>query len=117
MKPVEKKLLQTYRILDDDDKKALIRFAEFLSQKEQERAETIEEPKYIEPKEGETVVGALKRLSSSYFMLDKAVMLNETSTIMAQHIMQGKDKKEVVEELEVLFKTHYAKIKNKNPND
>lgn len=112
MKSDEKKLLQTFRHLDDEDKNTLVRFAEFLSQKEQAKPKLIEEPKFIEPKEGETVVGALKRLSASYFMLDKAVMLNETSTIMAQHIMQGKEKAEVIEELEVLFKSHYEKIRS-----
>jgi hypothetical protein len=110
----EKQLLKHFRDLNDENKNALMRFAEFLSQQVDTQAVLIEEPAVIEPKAGETVVGALKRLSASYFMLDKATMLNETSSIMAQHIMQGREKAEVIEELEVLFKTTYEKLKRDN---
>lgn len=114
MNKQEKQLLKHYRALSEDNKNALLRFAEFLSQQTEKPPAPLEEPKPIEAVEGETVVGALKRLSASYFMLNKSAMLNETSAIMAQHIMQGRDKAEVIEELEILFKTHYEKLKREN---
>jgi hypothetical protein len=43
-------------------------------------------------------------------MLDKAKMLNETSALMAQHIMQGRDAEEVIDELEQVFATHYERL-------
>lgn len=110
----EKHLLKHYRDLNDENKNALMRFAEFLCQQAEVQPVVVEEPAFIEAKAGETVVGALKRLSASYFMLDKATMLNETSSIMAQHIMQGREKEEVIEELEELFKTTYEKLKRDN---
>lgn len=119
MKVDEKKLLQYYRNLVDDNKATLLKFAEFL--KQNQGADTITEfpePQFLMPAENETVVGALKRLSASYPMLDKAKMLNETSTLMTQHVMQGRDKQEVISELEVLFEMHYTVLKKKaTPND
>jgi hypothetical protein len=55
------------------------------------------------------VVKAIKRLSESYFMLDKDHMINETSALMAQHIMQGRAAAEVIDELEAVFSRHYQK--------
>ena len=109
MNKQEKQLLTLFRKLGEDQQTSLMHFAEFLQVKAAEIPKNVEQPKFIEPKPGETVVGALKRLSASYFMLDKATMLNETSSIMAQHIMQGREKAEVIEELETLFKTYYER--------
>ena len=40
-------------------------------------------------------------------MLDKSLLLNETSALMTQHVMQGKDAVEVIDELELLFRRVY----------
>ena len=114
MNKQEKELLQHFRQLDVDNQNTLMRFAEFLAQSNEDEPQEIAEPEYIEALEGESVVGALKRLSASYFMLDKSKILNETSALMAQHIIQGRDRQEVIGELEVVFKTHYEKIKSNN---
>jgi hypothetical protein len=47
-------------------------------------------------------------------MLDARKLLNETSAIMTQHVMKGRDKIEVIEELEILFRTHYEKLTGNN---
>ena len=114
MKPEEKKLLQNYRKLSDSDKAALIRFAEFLTQSGHSEEKVFQPPIVIAAKENESVVGAIKRLSASYPMLDKAKMLNETSTLMTQHVMHGRDRDTVIQELEVVFKTQYELIKKDN---
>ncbi len=114
----EKKLLQSYRILSDEDKSALLKFATFLAQNElladTAQYSQLKEPKYIEAKESESVVGALKRLSESYFMLEKATLLDEASNLMSQHVMQGRAKKDVILELEQLFQTRYEKRKKES---
>lgn len=117
MKSLEKKLLNIYRSLDDENQNVLLRFAEFLEHGEEKNIKSIEPPKKIEPKEGETVVGALKRLSASYSMLDKAVLLNDTSSLMAQHVIQGRAKEEVIDELENLFKTRYEELIRDNNSE
>ncbi len=110
MKGPEKKLLQIFRGLPASEQATVMRFAQFLAQESQATPKPLELPRVIPRAEDETVVGALKRLSASYPMLDKAIMLNETSSLMAQHVMQGRDKNEVIEELEILFKTQYTKL-------
>ena len=120
MKNIEKKLLRLYRDMSDDDQHALFRYAEFLFEKQEVNLddEVLAEPLSIEPKENETVVGALKRLSASYPMLDKAKMLDQTSTLMSDHLMRGKAKEVVIQEFETLFAEQYQLIKReKKSND
>jgi hypothetical protein len=40
-------------------------------------------------------------------MLDKAVMLNETSHLMTEHVLQGRDRVSVIDQLEQIFWQHY----------
>ena len=54
------------------------------------------------------VRSAIKRLSRSYYMLDRSRMLDETSGLMAAHVLNGRSAKEVIDELEVMFARHYA---------
>ncbi len=111
MKPVEKKLLNHYRKLNDTDKQMLEKFAAFLCDNAEANEEPVAEAVLIAAKPDESVVGALKRLSASYPMLDKPVMLNQTSSLMTQHIMQGREKAEVITELESVFAEQYRILK------
>jgi len=118
MTPEEKKLLDFYRNMRKDDQHALLRYSEFLSAQQVQTAVELAEPSIIEPKEDETVVGALKRLSAAYPMLDKAKMLDKTSTLMSDHVLRGRDKKEVIKELEALFLERYQLLtRETQPND
>jgi hypothetical protein len=109
MNPERKRLLRLFSGLEAGDRATLLAFAEFLSarapsaQPESLRVRPIPRP------ETETVVAAIKRLSASYPMLDKATLLNETSLLMSQHVTQGRDAVEVIEDLEVLFRRHYER--------
>lgn len=107
----EKGLLECFRKLPEAEAQTLLDFAEFLRARmgEAPLAE-VPEPIPMARPEGESVVGALKRLSASYHMLDKGKMLNETSMLMAQHVMQGRDAGEVIEELELVFERHYRTL-------
>jgi hypothetical protein len=104
----EQKLRKLYRSLSEDDRKSLMDYAEFLLQRSSPEAEgELPEPAIIPRPESESVVKAVKRLSETYFMLDKDHMLQETSSLMAQHIMQGREAADVIDELEEVFARHY----------
>ena len=111
MTPREKKLLQLFGQLSEADQGALISYADFLCSRVDIVNTSIAEPVYIEAKAGETVIGAIKRLSSIYSMLDRAKMLNETSVLVSQHVLQGRAKEEVIQELEAIFQSHYQRLK------
>lgn len=113
MKPKQKKLRELFERLSETDQEALMAFAEFLSARQESRKpekQEYEKPLHIEPKENESVVGALKRLSACYPMLNKAKLLADTSPFVSQHMMDGRDKKEVIAELELVFQKHYQKL-------
>jgi len=117
MKVVEKKLLHLYREMTDDDQHALIRYAEFLSEAKVEKSVELVTPTLIPAAENESVVGALKRLSASYPMIDKAKMLDQTSSLMSDHLLRGKAKKEVIKEFDVLFEQEYKKLERENKSN
>lgn len=64
----------------------------------------------------ESVVGAIRRLSKSYYMLERQDMLNETASLMAAHVMQGRSAADVVDELEVVFRSHYERYLQDHPS-
>ena len=70
----------------------------------------IPSPEPIERPASETVVGALKRLSRTYPMLDKSRMLSATSDLVAQHILQGTAASEAIDALEQVFREHYRQL-------
>ncbi|HID82844.1 MAG TPA: Crp/Fnr family transcriptional regulator [Chromatiales bacterium] len=111
----EKKLLQQFRKLNEQQQKTLQEFAEFLASREEDSEEAppeISEPVVIPRPKEESVVKAIKRLTATYPMLEKQKVLNQTSSLMAQHIMQGRAAVDVIDELEIIFKTHYEKLKS-----
>jgi hypothetical protein len=108
MNPQEKRLIGLLRQLQDSDRATLLTFAEFLVTRTAENPP--ETPPRLNPLPrpvNETVIGAIKRLSATYPMLDKAKMLNDTSRLMSKHIMEGKSATEVIDELEMVFERHY----------
>lgn len=107
MNKKEKQLLAQFRSLSDADANTLLDFAEFLAAR-QPAPEIPQTVNKIERPAEEKVVAAIKRLTTSYPMLDKAQILNETSALMAQHMLQGKPAKEVIDELEAVFERHYV---------
>ncbi len=108
MKQQEKQLLNHFHKLGKEDAQAVLSFAEFLVARSlpAEPKEPLVVKKIERPTE-ESVIAAIKRLSASYPMLDKDKMLTETSSLMAQHIMQGRAANEVIDELEQIFERHF----------
>ena len=103
--------------LSDADRAAVRSFAEFLLHQARAAPATrvapavVPEPEPIPRPDNEKVVAAVKRLSKTYFMLDKTKMLGVTSELVIQHIVQGRDAVEVIDELERVFETHYRELK------
>jgi hypothetical protein len=110
MKATEKKLLKLFAGLPEGERATLLAFAEFLHARSESVPPAVPRPNEIPRPAEESVVGALKRLSATYPMLEKAKMLNETSVLMAQHVMQGREAGEVIEELELVFRRHYERL-------
>jgi len=120
---VEKRLAEIVQRLPAAQAQALLEFAEFLlmrhgavavEDKEGAPAPEIPSPLDIPRPAAETVVKAVKRLRATYPMLDARKLLNETSALMTQHVMQGREKIEVIEELEILFRLHYERLTGGN---
>lgn len=101
--------------LPEDQQLTLIRFAEFLlSQMPAAEPQPLPEPEPIPRPAQESVVKAMRRLSATYFMLERSKLLNEASSLMAQHVMQGRPATEVIDDLEALFAAHYQRLRE-NP--
>ncbi len=96
----------------------LLEFAEFLSQRHAESVGEIPEPvDILEPvdiprPEEESVPKAIKRLAETYPMLNRRTLLDETGTYMTQHVMERRPAKEVIDDLEVMFRGHYENIRD-----
>ena len=119
----EQQLTEYFQQLAAGDQATLLAFAAFLASRggpshnatvKPPEPVTIPEPEIIERPDEESIVGALKRLSKSYPMLDKAEMLNATSDLVATNIMQGSDPAGVINELEEIFSSHYAQLVSAN---
>jgi hypothetical protein len=104
-------MVEIFRQLGEQDRHTLLQFGEFLAREGEcpaaaERAPL--EPERLPRPKGESVVHAIKRLSRSYYMLDRSRMLTETSALMAAHVLNGRPAEEVIVELEALFARYYA---------
>lgn len=102
-----KRLQKIFEDLPEEERDTLLAFAEFLTSRTPPKPVVPEVPVPHDRPKTESVVKAVRRLSATYPMLDKAQMLNQTSALMAQHVMQGRGAVEVIDELEMLFETHY----------
>ena len=106
----ERRLLKHLRALGPSERETLLAFADFLvTRAEQSPREpaVAREPRPAPRPEQESVVGAIKRLSQSYDMLERDALLHETSALMSAHVLQGRPAGEVIDELEALFDRHY----------
>lgn len=107
-----KQLMSLFDGLDKASQQSLLDFAEFLQAKSSSSSESPAQvgkqiPNLIQAQEGESVIAAVKRLSASYPMLDKSRLLNDTSVLVTEHTLSGRERDEVIAELELVFKRHY----------
>jgi len=104
------RLTAIYDSLPEAEKKTLLDFAEFLAARCERDRPVSTEPTAIPRPEDESVVAALKRLRETYHMLDHSKMLHEASSLMAQHMMQGRPAGEVIDDLEQMFRRDFDKF-------
>lgn len=122
----EKRLLETFRALNEQDRQSLSAFAAFLADRAASASGTDinapggaapadsapltaapVEPVFEPGPSNESVVAAIRRLSKIYSMLDKSTMLTETSELMTAHVMRGRAADAVIADLEALFEQRY----------
>jgi len=106
-------LVKLFDGLNEQRKKSLLDYARYLehvssSDEPEQKAEKLQPLENSRP-DKENVVNAIKRLRASYFMLNTDDLLNETSSLMAQFMIQGREADDVIDELEQVFDSHYKK--------
>jgi hypothetical protein len=111
VKREEKKLLGLFERLGVEQQETLMAFAEFLAGRAPETGSAAGEPASIPRPANETVTMAIRRLVTTYPMLDRRKLLGEASVYMAQHALQGRNAAEVIDELEQVFARHYQRQK------
>ena len=115
MNKSEKRLLNLYRDLPKAARSNLLDFAAFLAERYPPQTQVAKEPLEIPRPTEESVIAAVKRLSATYPMLNKDTMLHETSALVAQHLIQGRDAMGVIDELEDKFRQRYQSMQNEEP--
>ncbi len=88
---------------------AVVDYANFLVQQYNIRpqVEAGLKPEDIARPEQESVVAAVKRLKKTFYMLDTDLLLDETSSLMGQHILRGREASVVINELQSIFQAKY----------
>jgi hypothetical protein len=104
MKSEERKLLQIFDQLASGQQEKLLEFAEFLAVGDDggDDAATATPQRLPRPAD-ETVTMAIRRLVRTYPMLDRRRLMAETSQYLAEHALQGRAAREVIDELEIVF--------------
>jgi hypothetical protein len=100
--------------LDEDHQQAIVDYANFLVQRynvEDSRDRDLK-PESIERPRQESVIAAIKRLKKTYYMLETDTILNETSALMGQHILKGREASDVIDELQSIFQAQYEQYLN-----
>ena len=108
----QRRLLEMLEHLPADKAELVREFVEFLYARHGGDGK-IPDPVDIPRSADETAVRAIKRLRASYPMLDATKLLPETSELMTQHLMGGRDRVEIIDELERVFRRHYEKLAGK----
>ena len=107
-------LIELYESLDDERKRSLCEFADFLYAKADPVSKQIPSPEDIARPEKETVVGAVKRLKNKYHMVESMSVFSAASALMTDHMVKGRDVVEVIDEMEILFENAYKKLLQEN---
>ena len=106
-----KRLQVLFDGLNSQDRNSLVAFAEFLAVRSAEDANgqsnEIPQPLDLPRPEQESVVAAIRRLSEVYFMIDKSAVLHEAAALVGAHVMNGRPAKDVIDDLEQLFRQAY----------
>lgn len=104
----EKRLQKLFRGLSESGRSSLLDYADFLASRDNGAAVLVPEAPLDIPRPAEeSVVRAIKRLMSTYPMLDRDKLLHETSALMTRHVVHRHPAAEVIDEMERVFRRHY----------
>ena len=107
-------LIELYESMDEDRKRSLCDFADYLYTLADPISKEVLPPEDIPRPEKETVVGAVKRLKLSYHMVESMTVFSAASSLMTDHMVKGRDAVEVIGEMEQLFEDAYQKLLKDN---
>ncbi len=107
-------LIDLYESMDDERKRSLCDFADFLYAKADPVSKEIPAPDDVSRPQEETVVGAVKRLKIKYHMIESMSVFSAASDLMTDHMVKGRDVVEVIDEMEILFEGAYDKLLQTN---
>ncbi len=103
-------LIDLYAAMDDERKRSLSDYADFLYAQADPINKVIPLPDDSPRPDKETVVGAVKRLKAKYHMIESMKVLSRASELMTDNMVKGRDVAEVIDEMEILFAGAYKKI-------
>ncbi|MDH5472739.1 MAG: Crp/Fnr family transcriptional regulator [Gammaproteobacteria bacterium] len=110
MKLSANNLAKIYDLLPEQDQKALFDFAEFLLSRAPEKVPEVFEPVSIPRPDNESVIAAIKRLNQTYPMINRSMLLHETSNFMMQHVVSGRSASEVIDDMEKMFDQKFRQM-------
>jgi len=100
VKAYRARLVALVEQLDEEGRRTLLEYAEFL-------ASRVEVPAALERAStgppGETVLEAVKRLNRDYAELRKGALLQPVGELLSQHLVDARPAEEVIEALEALY--------------
>jgi uroporphyrinogen-III decarboxylase len=105
-----KALVDLYDAMDDERKRSLCDFADYLYAQAEPVSKEVPPPDDVPRPEVETVVGAVKRLKTKYHMVESMTVFSAASALMTDHMVKGRDLVEVIDEMELLFEDAYNKL-------
>ncbi len=108
------KLIELYEAMDPERQRSLCDFADYLYAQAEPVSKEIPPPDLIPRPEKETVVGAVKRLKTSYHMVESMTIFSAASSLMTDNMVKGRDVVEVIDEMEQLFENAYQKLLQDN---
>jgi len=103
-------LLEIFESLNEARQQSLFDYASYLHSLGDLQNREIPEPEIIERPATETVVGAIKRLKMTYHMVESMKVFSDASALMTEHMVNGRDVVEVIDEMEVLFENAYQAL-------
>lgn len=110
-------LKELYESMDDERKRSLADFADFMYAQAEPISKELAMPVDIPRPETESVVGAIKRLKCMYPMIESMKVFSAASELMTEHMVSGRDSVEVIDEMETIFKTSYELLVKEHAGD
>ncbi|CAK0776406.1 Crp/Fnr family transcriptional regulator [Gammaproteobacteria bacterium] len=108
--PGRREVWRRFVRLSPTDQATVVAFIDFLASRATPPPESVPAPQVPEdiPRPAqETVIAAIRRLSARYPMLERDVLLDRASSLMTEHLLQGRTASSAIDELERLFATQY----------